>query len=695
MIRSFPALGAVALVVATASACSPAGSSSGDAAPGGGDAGLLVDLGAADLTPPPFESEPPRVYVAKVKQLLVGLPPSDEEVKAVEGDATALSGLIDGWMKLPGYQAKMLVFFQLAFQQTQITTADFVDLLPPLGLGAGRGVPLLVQNVRESFARTALALIAEGRPFTDVFTTHRLMMTPALMELYAFLDTYRLDDDAKVTDQWQLDNPGLQFQIEYLQGPIPLTDSVDPKSPSYLRFYDADLPGLLYADPRCKTDPVVVDVDAFALHQLLYGAVPRHQAGPKVQCPSRPGTSAGVQLAPSDFTTWKMVDVRPPAGVEAPTRFFDLPTMRAAAELVVRTPHPSFFSTPAFFANWPTNQSNQMRVTLNQALIVATSLSVDGNDPTDPPSTPGLDAAHAPPGSACFTCHRTLDPSRSILSSTYSWFYAPQTDPQWTAQKGLFAFQGQILPMTSIDDLAAALATHPAMPAAWAQKLCYYANSAPCAPDDPEFKRIVAAFTSAHYSWNTLVREVLASPITTIATRTLTWERNGEVIAVTRRDHLCAALSNRLQFPDLCGLDQVKKNGGQAAAAAIAQGLPSDGYGRGATIPVLPNQPTLFYRAGVEQICESAANLVIDAPPDPQAPDARAWSGAQPDAAIADFVAVVMGLPPSDPRAAPALQALSSHFRAARATAGINASFALKSTFTVACLAPSMVGIGM
>ena len=34
----------------------------------------------------------------------------------------------------------------------------------------------------------------------------------------------------------------------------------------------------------------------------------------------------------------------------------------------------------------------------------------------------------------------------------------------------------------------------------------------------------------------------------------------------------------------------------------IVSGLPSDGYGRGATMPVLPNAPTLFYRAATENI---------------------------------------------------------------------------------------------
>ena len=69
-----------------------------------------------------------------------------------------------------------------------------------------------------------------------------------------------------------------------------------------------------------------------------------------------------------------------------------------------------------------------MRVTLNQALIVATGTQIDGTDGTTPSSTPGLDSDHAGAGTACFGCHQLLDPTRSILSTTYSWFYNPQTD---------------------------------------------------------------------------------------------------------------------------------------------------------------------------------------------------------------------------------------------------------------------------
>ena len=48
-----------------------------------------------------------------------------------------------------------------------------------------------------------LELIKEGSPLSDAMTTKRVMMTPPLMELYAFFDTYHMDDDAKSTDQFK------------------------------------------------------------------------------------------------------------------------------------------------------------------------------------------------------------------------------------------------------------------------------------------------------------------------------------------------------------------------------------------------------------------------------------------------------------------------------------------------------------
>jgi hypothetical protein len=109
---------------------------------------------------------------------------------------------------------------------------------------------------------------------------------------------------------------------------------------------------------------------------------------------------------------------------------------------------------------------------------------------------------------------------------------------------------------------------------------------------------------------------------------------------------------------------------------------------------VLPNQPTLFYRAGLENVCAQVALLTIDAKPNPNQPGAKAWSSTQPDAAIGEFVSTVMALAPSDPRAAQASSILGAHFEAAKA-AGQTATDSLRSTFVAACLSPSFIGIGM
>ena len=637
-----------------------------------------------DGGPLPFQADPPAVYVAKVKNLLVGLPPTDDEIKAVVADPNQLPHLIDGWMAMPEYDAKMMVFFELAFQQTQITGTDFDDMIPNTGLDRARGFPLLVQNVKESFARTALELVKEGQPLTATFTTNKIMMTPALMELYAFLDARQVDDRKRVTDSFAAANPSLSITVESAQGPIPMAQSLDPTSPNYMHWYSPDIATLNYPNAPCNADPTVMPASAFTLHLLLYGALDNHNISGS-NCPIKTLTAASVQVAPTDYTTWKMVTIRQPNAGEAVTKFYDLPTLRNATTLVVKTPRVGFFTTPAFAANWSTNQSNQMRVTTNQTLIVATGMQLDLSDTTAPPSTPGLDPVHATPGSTCYGCHRLLDPTRSIFSATYSWYYSKQTDTTLTSQPGLFAFQGVVAMIHTIQDFAQTLATHPAVPAAWAQKLCFYVNSAPCSSDDPEFQRIVNDFKSNNLSWNLLVRELLSSPITTNAAPTKTTMDQGETIAVARRDHLCAALNSRLGLTDVCGLDA---NTPVSTVTQIAAGLPSDGYGRGSTSPVLPNQPTLFYRAGLENICSLLSAKVIDAPTNSK------WSSTQPDAAIADMVATMLALTPSDPRAAQAQSLLTAHFHSAMSS-GASASDALKSTFVVSCLSPTFSGIGM
>jgi len=689
-IASFALLTAVA-------ACSSGGKAKPDAAgtttpPVDGGAGMGVDMG-----PLPFQVDPPAVYLAKVKNLLVGLPPTADEVAQVTADPTELEPLVQGWMQLPQYGQKMQRFFELAFQQTQVTSADYADQFYPKQIDDNTATtPLLLQNLESSFARTMLALIAAGQPFTAATTTNQLMMTTALKELYAFLDVWEVDDNGKVTDRFKQANPNQQITVEGAAA-IPIAETLDVTNAAgnYMHWYDPDVTAAGASVPGCTMDPLVYPPSAFTLHWLLYGTLDGHKLADGTNCPPTGGSATAAQLTAADFSDWTMVTIRPPAKGEATTTFYDLPTLRTATTLVLSIPRVGFFSTPAFFANWQTNISNQMRVTMNQTLIVALGAQVDGTDTTPPPvmPPPGLDTAHATQP-ACLQCHVTLDPTRSIFAATYSWNYHDQLDTSWSSQPGEFIFRGVVAPVASMTDLGNTLAAHPFFAGAWVEKLCTYANSGPCDPADPEFQRLVSLFQSSGYAWNTLVAELFSSPLTTNAAPTETTTAHGETVAVSRRDHLCAALDNRLGLDDVCGLHAVTKKQMTATVPEIVSGLPSDGYGRGSTIPVLPNQPSLFFRAATENICAAVAAQVIDVAASKQADGGVYWSSKDPNGAIADFVSTVMALTPSDPRAAAATTLLEQHFTAAMGQ-GATATAALQSTFVAACLAPSAVGIGM
>jgi hypothetical protein len=707
--KSFPvATVLVAAAVVGAAACSASHSSSSSAS--SSDAG--------DAAPMPFQADSPQVYVSKVKNLLLGQPPTDAEVKAVESDPTQLASLIQQWQQQPEYETKMQRFFELALEQTQVSLADFADQAYPQQIDAyGNTGAALLENLQESFARTANYLTQNNQPLTSVVTSHQVMMTTALKELYAFLDTWEVSDTAAsdaaggqgkitVTDHWKQANPNVSITVEASAGPIPLSETLDSTSPNFMHWYYPDLASVDMGVAGCAPDPLVFRAEApsgsygsssaLVLHWLLLGAVDGHPSTSGGKCQQYGGAVKDTQFQPGDFSDWSLVTIRQPNQGEATSVFYDLGTLRNATTLVLNQPRAGFFSTPAFFANWQTNTSNTMRVTLNQTLIVALGSSIDGTDMTLPQQTPGLDTTHANQA-ACYTCHRLLDPSRSILASAWSWNYHQQLDTNYSQQPGLFAFRGVINPnIKSIDDFASTIASHPYFGPAWVQKLCYYANSSPCVATDPVFTQIEKDFEASQFNWNKLVVELMSSPIVTNASSTLTSQTNGEIVAVSRRDHLCAAINERLGFTDVCGLSATTTR--QYASTTIPQvaaGLPSDGYGRGSVAPVLPNQPTLFFRAGTENICETLAAETIDVNSGAMITGTKIWSSSDPTSAIDDFVGIVMGLVPSDPRYAQAQTILTDHFNQAKSQSGITPTAALQSTFVAACLAPSAVSIGM
>jgi len=647
---------------------------------------MWEDNGGGNL---PFTKDTPNVYVAKVKNVLVGLPPNDDDIAQVTADPNALGTLVDAWMKLPQYQTKMQRFFELAFQQTQITAVDFGDQLDPgqLQLDPNRATAALtLQTVQESFARTAWNIAASNAPFNTTMSTQTFALSTALKVFYGLMDAWDLDDKGGIHDHFQEQNPGLMIYAT-AKGPIPLSQTLDPKSANYMHWYD---PGVANAPAgACHIDPIVYPARANTLYDILHGQYIGYDAG-NTKCQGFSGTP---QITQAQFDDWKMTTIRKPMNGEPTTPFYDLINLPNAPELVLNLPRVGFFSTPAFFANWQTNNSNEMRVTINQSFIVATSAQVDGSDPTVPSINPppGLDSMHAS-NQACVACHQQLDPSRSILAATYSWNYHTQNDPKYSQQPGLFVFQGREAHVSSVLDFGNVLANHPLLAQGWAQKLCAYVNSEACATNDPEFQRIATLFQSSNFSWNGLVKAMVTSPITTHSEKTTTATTNGEIVAVARRDHLCAAWNARLGFSDACGLDARTKNP-NPTIAQIVTGLPSDGYGRGSVMPVLPNQPTLFYRAATENLCEQIALEVIDNKTPP--PNVKTWSSAQPDVAIADFVHLVIGLAPSDSRAMPVQNALTAHFTQAKTQQNVTPTIALQSTFVAACGAPTALSLGM
>lgn len=634
----------------------------------------------------------PSAYVSKVKNLLTGLPPTAAEVNAVTQDPAALHGLIEQWMALPAHRAKMLDFFRNAFQQNQV---ELPALLQSLGIAGMLLVndaepyniaPQLERAIMDSFAMTVWELLAEQRPLHEALTTPRYMLNPPLMSLMALVDELSVSDYGYLTNRFLQHTPGFTFTLDMLNKNIPIEQTLNPASPNYMRWSHP-----LPIPPGCS-QPVQTYSDTqhnygsqdntINLFNFLFGKMP-------VGCSYGSVQRFRPQWTELDFNDWRMVTIRQ-AGPDrdANPLFYDLAALRSARELTLKVPRLGFFGTLAFHANWPTNATNLHRVTANQALIVALGKSFDGSGTTIALTNSTLDRDHATPGSDCYGCHQTLDPFRQFFRQSYSLFYHEQTDTAQVRQPASFGFDGVQADGQGVADLASILAAHPRFAVAWTQKLCHWANSTPCAEDDPEFVRIAGVFRKSGYKWKTLVHELLASPLVTLARSTRTYDTQGVTLSIARRDHYCAALSSRLGIPDACALLTRQPSPEQAELQRYAAFIPTDGYDRGFEIPSLPTDPNAFFRVGTESLCQRLAERVVDGG------GASRYSSARPAEAMDDFIATLMAIVPADPRTPDIRQILQEHFDAARAT-GASAADALKSTFTLACASPASVLVGL
>jgi hypothetical protein len=230
-----------------------------------------------------------------------------------------------------------------------------------------------------------------------------------------------------------------------------------------------------------------------------------------------------------------------------------------------------------------------------------------------------------------------------------------------------------------------------------AQKLCYFADSAGCAEDDPEFRRIVLSFQESGFDFKVLIRELFSSPLVTGAADTRTFTLRNVVVSIARKDQLCQELSNRLGISDVCGLSVAYpfstgfgvSNDAYAAPRAISRiagSMPADAFSRGSEQPVALADPTLFYRAASELICETVAARVVDV-------DGAPYTSANLAGSLDAMVQNIIGYTVGDTKYASAVQILNDHYNEALASA--NATAALQSTFSLACQSPTSLSFGL
>jgi hypothetical protein len=676
------------------------GSSSTGTGNGGGSGGAGAAYGTdggagAGASGPGFTTAlaTPAV-LRKIKNVLTGLAPTDAEL-AADTDQAALESLIDGWAATPEFNAKMILFFQNAFQQSSISLLDYEFQLRkrpggfdlPYGVFGDNAFPLLIQNLKESFARTCLELIAEGRPLTDILTTTRFMMTTALMSMYMQIEMpYDIH-----TFTWQFN-----------QGSRPaIADTLDPTSANYMVWgYAAPTTttGKGPAYTTCAGDATKVSTfpGSTNLFHVLLGVIDRDDSNNGQGTTDLGCFEHAIQpyFTATDLSDWRMVTI---ANSGTPPKSYDLPTLRAVTTtLSSKLPRVSFFTTPSFLAIWNTNDSNQHRVTANQALLGALGEGFTNPNaaiPT-PPSAIGLDGTHAVTGTVCYACHKSLDPMRQFWANSFDYDDQVNATPGTTASFGFGNVQQNGSTLVDFGTLVGEVTDSQADPTvsrfalAMTQKLCFFANSAQCEETDPLMRQIAADFQAANYDWNTLVRELFSSPLVTATADTATFDADGITISITRRDQLCAALSNRLGIADLCNIAVPAPPAAASALNLSAGAISADGFSRGTPFPVTPADPNLFYRAASELLCEAIAAKVVDAT------SGTVYTSANYQTAIPDMVAKVMGMPSTDPHYAGALSALQAHYTAAIA-AKATATSALRSTFAAACQSPTSLGLGI
>jgi len=407
-------------------------------------------------------------------------------------------------------------------------------------------------------------------------------------------------------------------------------------------------------------------------------------------------------LRASDFEDWRLVDLQ--SGGSGPV-FSNMNAIRNIGDggsIQLKITRPGFFNTLGFQFRFPTNDANDFRVLASETLVVATNRIFEAGDPTIEGDLSALDEDHAGPGTACYLCHRLLDPIRETFRTQYDQFY--RFNPEGTVKKSEFAFQEHKGRSDDLPEFAQTLSQHPLFSVGWAGKLCEYINSEKCDEAHPEFIRITEAFKLSGLNFKTLLLEMLTSKLVSAKGGGVEVAAGGEevplvqkpLISIARQRHLCAAIDARYKQVLVKNnleaqiADQKVCNWNANIQTAVS-GVALTSTARGTAGFSQSPHSSAFSIQSLEETCKLLADEMVGGANDAFNGNNRTTSLA----ATTDMVNFIMGLASNHSRYQVSKEALDSLYLSAMNDVNLSSREALKQSFIFACSSPDMAGVGL
>ena len=435
--------------------------------------------------------------------------------------------MIDGWMTTPEFETQFKAMTRLLFQ----TNVDTLLLKDYVGVRRG-GNPIrdfdrrgarLSESILASWPETVWNIVSNGGDFRETMNTDTYMLNVPMMMLLAYTDANPRDDHG-VRDESYIRTrfPGINPVFTEDSG-IPLAQSLNPSHANFMQFsYTRAWANRTPTQMACADRLAAGYENRNDVPEVIFGML---MGRPIAQCIIELNhfTEADFEMRP--------VRIVPTSDVNERTLFFDLSELRTTDTLRLGTERYGFHGDVGFQGFWLTNDGNEHRVTANQAIVVALGKNFNPEAVSSIADTAEPDAEHADPTTACWGCHRGLDPMRDFFRHSYTAFGSERIDGAdnepvpATAAFGIGLFEA--VEGDGVKDFADILFSHPDLAGAWTQKLCRVANGFDCAEDDEELVAASRAFVASGYDFRVLLREVMASNAVVFQERSRTWDLEG------------------------------------------------------------------------------------------------------------------------------------------------------------------------